>query len=516
MFDMLNLLLRIKVNLFLNSIKEINTWIKYFSYLGILLVFKELISSNNFINDLFEQKIHPDNTFYMDVFIIVFFSISIINIFTLFFFNSDLQEKFALMRFPLSLKKIIFLELFSINISFISFIFFIIYLSIFFFFKSFNLNDFLLFFLNVTLLNFLIINLYYLLKNSLNIFFISLKKRVIFTLFLLSFIYVAIRLSYLIPLSPDVFSHISSCLNYYPTSVLHNFLINDFPNNFAFTFFYFISLNFLIFLINFILIKKNKKQVKVSLNNVKKNKSSVFNFISNPLLKKNLLYFVRSPKMTINFILSIVFFLFIVFPVFQSDFISSKEISILIMMFLLVQVSYLAIYGGNYFGQEYSGIVNYFIFPISFKMVILSKILLPLLFVLIFFLLSSIVLIILKITFWYYVLYSTISLFQFFTLNIVFSICSFYFPRNISFTQVNGLNTSFTVLVVTIIILFIHLTFLIFVLSYLAFYLQAIVVFLLLTSVYIIIRYRMKILKHLEKIYHYKKKVIIKECIKKH
>lgn len=455
-------LLILRKNRFMNSLTKVDTWIKIVSLLFVLYIFINSVQSSVFLVDVIETKFSRHTEYQAALFNIIFFMIFALNVFTIFFMgNSDnyLSKSTALRRMPISIKVSVLCDIIAGVGEVFNVVFIPLYFSVYFLVGNvFTIGNIFLFSAIFILFIIFISNTIYLLV-GLSTLFVPYKHKALIALLggVLIFVLLTVFINQSSLLTKGSIIGIGSFLTIFPTGVFiyvsQSLAENNFFLTFVIIFFYFTLINILFFVLNVILIKKNVKAPILPF--INRRKKSFWSKISiNPLLRKNVLYFLRSPKMIVNSFLFFVFYVITLISSLSSESIdvSSDKTLLLIITFISVHVVSVLISGGNVFGHEFSAVINYFFAPISLQRVLVAKIFIPIGYAVINFLISVVVLIYFHISLLDFLLYWSLVLLItliFVLLGLVFSI---YLPRTISFTALNGLNTSLITAILSLIL----------------------------------------------------------------
>lgn len=309
-------LLILRKNRFMYSLTKVDTWIKIVSLLIVVYIFVNSVQSSAFIVNLVKTKLSYGSEHQTALFNIILFLVLVLNVFTIFFIsNSDkyLSNSSALRRMPVSVKASVLCDITAgvgevLNVVFIPFYFSVYFLAG----NTFSLSNILLFSVVYVLFIVFISNTIYIIVNISKLFITS-KYKSIVTIFLMILIFAVVEffINRSSLLTNESIISIGSLLKFSPTGAIIHFAQSLAANNFFLTFltifFYFILINIIFFALNVILMKKNVKAAILPFTN--RYKKSFWSKISiNPLLRKNVLYFLRSPKMIANSILLFVFY----------------------------------------------------------------------------------------------------------------------------------------------------------------------------------------------------------------
>lgn len=524
-------LLKLKWNLFWNSVKRIKTWINVISLIFVLILLFNSIQSSSFIVETFRTQFPTDNKYFNSLFNVILFFVFISNIFAAFFFgnlSNSLTSISTLARYPISLNKIVFYHIITGFGEIFNILFIPIYIAAYFVAgNKFFSTNFLFFIILLLFLIFFINNVFQILRNIAS-FLVSFNKfQWIIPPFIVIFIIITVELFPRLPsflLTKDNIIRFSDFLTIFPSSVFFDFIKNTAIrfslSNFVLNLAYFVIINYLILIINIYFTKKlySINYGKIS-SQMWRNKRFLFNFISiiniNPIIKKNIIYFLRSPKMLVNIIFLLVGCLSIVIPVLlrKSNYNEFSEILIsLKIMFLSFQTIIILILGGNIFGQEYNGIINYFIRPILPQNILTAKMIIPFILAIFNLFFSTIVLIFLNEKLVDYLLYISILFSSSMIFIFIGTFLSIHFPKSIPYYQINGLNTSLVTMFLSFLLLLLFAGIQIVLFSITDYLTKSIIIITLFIVGIIIIYYAKKILFKLSKILIYQKEKIILLC----
>lgn len=465
-------LISIKKKLLLYSFKKLDNWIRVVTIVLVALLFFNSIQSSSFIVQFIKTQFNANSTYFYPLFNILLFVFFISNILSTYFLSGSKFSQIlfkTLLHYPISFKKIILYEIISglgeiFNLLFIPF-----YIAAYFIAgNSFSLINFVPFIFILILFLFCISSIIALIK-SISSLLVSLKKFKIIISFLAIVATVVILLIIkelpLLVLSKENIIQLNNYFNFSPSEILANYIfaIKSGSNfgNFIITFSYFFIVNILLFSINIKLLKRLKKNYYfpkvLSISNNKFSISTLIErLVKNPITKKDTIYFFRSPRGLINQALFIWTYLSLLY-LFLTQSMSSTELAqglILIQtLFFIFHTIIIIKYGGNIFGYDYRGVINYFIRPITYTTLLRSKNNYYNYLLLINFLFTSIYLFILGIHITDYVFYISFLTITFFVLRIGSSFLSIYFPKRIDFYKLGGFNISFVTTFVALFLL---------------------------------------------------------------
>ena len=304
-------LLKLKKNIFLNSLKKYDTWMKIISGTLLFIIFFYSLQLLNNIVIIFKGQFSLTNEYRNAIFDMAMFSFFILNVFAV-FFMSNLTTKTTisvLSRFPISLNEIIIYCLVESYMEYFNIFFILLYFSIYFLIGGVILSlNFMLFCMIFILFSFLVNNTIFLIRNVANLILYFHRPPKIAMFIIIAMILLAVVI---IPIFSSIFSFaynvikLSTLLSFSPSSIFSFFIKNiGLPNlftRFMLTASYFVIFNYVIYIINLNSLKK-LFSVKFAVSPMKVlSKKSFFSFtianISiNPIFRKNIIYFFRSPN----------------------------------------------------------------------------------------------------------------------------------------------------------------------------------------------------------------------------
>lgn len=392
------------------------------------------------------------------------FAIFLLNIYTNFFFGAASSLSRSLIFYPVIKKKIIFFEALTDTFNLFNLPYFGIYFSTYLLFNdSFLSLHFIKFIVILFLFLFLIGALIFFFRYIILIYFVAHPKKKIFQILSLVLFIILLQLFLNSKTDDNIAIKLYHFLIYFPTGKFleSQIIVAGSYVEFAKIFFYFIFLNLLFFIVNIFLWKKSfrakeefnaapkfrilKFQVPKFLIDLKKN---VFKNL-HPLLKKEILYHSRSPR--IIFLLIVLLFgysaLFYL-AVFTGDMGNKFEaLHTIKNMGLFFHAILIQIYSGNIFRFDSPGVKSYFILPVSAKDIINSKSAATYYFLFLNFVFISATLIFLRIQLIDYFVFLALLLFIFCVFQVPAILVSIYFPKKVNVNTVNGLNISLIALI---------------------------------------------------------------------
>lgn len=521
-------LIKLKVNHFGYSLKKLDTWIKIVSLLFVFYIFINSVQSSVFMVDLLKTKLAYCGEYQNALFNINLFIIFVLNVFSIFFMGSSnnyLSNHSALLRMPISIKKIVLSDIIAGVSDIFNVVFFPFYFSVYFLIGNiFILSNILLFSIVLVLFIIFTSNTIYLIAGIFKLLVIPSKHKSIIALF--SVILVLAVLKFIINqsslLTKEYIINIGSFLSVFPTGAIIHFAQGLATNNSFFTFLavlsYFVLINIILFALNIIVIKKVTYMNKVYFDS-RREKPLLSIVRINPFLRKNVLYFLRSPKMIANAFLIFVFYTITLVPMLSSNSIdtsSNETMLALIITFLSIHVVSVLIFGGNVFGHEFSAVINYFFAPISLQQVLVAKMFIPICYTMINFLIGAFVLIYSHISLLNFLLYLVVIFFSsliFILLGLLFSI---YFPKAISYTTMNGLNTSLITVILSLVLTLLFAAVSVIIFGVVSTVLKVVIVIMLFAIGFILLFYYKGILYNISKIFVQQKERLISVCQKKY
>jgi len=523
-------LIKLRINFFVNSLKKFDTWLKIVSLFFFCYVFINSLQSSVFMSDLLKAKHIQFGEYQNALLNIILFIVFVLNVFLTLFMGSSynsLSNNSTLQRLPIAKNNIIISDIIAgvfdiFNVLFIP-LYFLVY---FFIIDTFNIGNFILFSAVLILFLILVSNIIYLLTSVLKYLVVQSKNKAISALLTITLILAlpGIITKNSVLITKESIIYLGSFLTISPTGAIIHLIYSMRGNIHVFTFFsilsYFVLLNIILFYLNKSLIQKNQNLNKVFFGGRRKRTLLNLLRINNPFIRKNVFYFLRSPKMTVNAFFFFAFYPIILFPFLSSsssiDAISDNALIAIILTFLGIHSISILIWGSNVFAHEYSSVINYFIAPVLLRNALFAKTVIPLFYATLNFIIASFVLIYLHVSFLNLILFwglLFVSCLVFIQLGFLLSI---YFPKAISFTSINGMNTSLISAVLSLIltIIFVSVSSRIYGVGSLV--LKEVIIFILFSSWLIVFFYYKKIFHNISKIFAQQKGRIILSCQKKY
>jgi len=452
-------LIKIQSKIFINNFAKINSIIKII-YIFVLIYI--LFNYNQTSKLLIEYiKIHfnkDDRQFYV-IANILLFVIFFTNLFSVFFLSIGRTLSNHLKFFPISYRKIVIYEI-LVGIFDISNLLFVgIYFAVYFiFYNTLFTVSFLKFFFLFILFILLISNISFFIKSLVQYYFVFNRKKKVFQI--ITIILFVVLLKYLIALNISDLNllKLSGVLNYSPSGKYLQLLFNtqaSLPIIIKISF-YFLFLNVLFFVVNISFTKKLLRinySNSIGTNTSKTNLSLLQLFTKlkiNPLQKKEILYHLRSYKMSINFLFIILLYpIFLCLIIFRGDFGNGKELLLILKNIgLLSQLFIIVTLSGNIFRFGSQDTKTSFLLPISSTNLIASKASITYLLLSMNYFYISIGLFYSRISFFNYLFFIALLLITFYSFHYFAIFLSIYFPKELNMNALNGLNISLVTLLV--------------------------------------------------------------------
>lgn len=462
------LLSSLKKKEFFYSFKKRDFWIRVVTAIAVVYLVLNSISSSSFLVQFIKDNFHLSSTNFIPIFNIVLFFVFLCNIAAIIFLgtaNYDQSFIKIFLRFPISLKQIIFFRTISVSSELVNIIFLPLYISAYFIAgNSINFTGVLVFLL-VLLLFLLCLNSLIEFLRNITSAIISLKKyKNIF--WFLTFVFTL----FIIVIIPKIFTYftnqesikkISDVLFYFPTGVFTKSLFslngNITVSQLYLYIFYFVLLGVMLFAANLLLVKfyKNRDFGKVNVKS-KLTRPKVSNFIHKIKLgafeEKNLIYLFRGPRPLLNAFGFIFIEIYLVyFATAKVNDGTIKNIYVLFSIIIYLQSLIIIANAANFFAYDYSGIINYFFRPLKIRSFINSKILIVNIFTIINTLSLIYLGLLLKLNAIDIVLQFDLLFFTYLVFLIIAIIISFYFPKVVGFYSIMGMNMSILSVIIGII-----------------------------------------------------------------
>lgn len=455
-------LVRINKNVLFNSLKKIDDWIKVLSIALLIYLLIKTITSASMFSLLLKFQLTPDNKYFFHVLNVLLFILLIANIFASFYFsasNHSNKVSLKLQYYPVGELTAVVIGIVIGMIDLFNLIFIPIYTAILFTMGNFNSAGEIIFSIIILLLFILSVNgIIYLLNNLYPLLISSGKMKKIFnyvTIFLIFFLFLSLRQLTIFLNNSENIIIISNLCTYFPSGIFAKYILSGSKYfsvaNTITALIYFLVFDILVVALNIFIHKKLKKRRLFQNNTALKPKvfsipSIIEKYVSNPIIKKDLIYVYRSTRELVNFGMIILFYFYFAYFIFIKGVSSFKIQHNLVMaqsMFLFFQVLFTLKFYSNFFGYDYSGVINYYCKPIGSEFVIKSKtnsyshlIWFNIIF-------ASIFLFILKIKGVEFLLFINLMLFVFLISKFLGAVLSVYFPKSINFNGLTGANFSF-------------------------------------------------------------------------
>ncbi len=427
------------------------------------------ITAGTFVTQFIKANFDLASQNFIPVLNIVLFVLFSVNIILIIFLGTARYDQSAikiLLRYPISLKQIIFFRTLAVSAEVINILFLPLYIAAYFIAgNSFN-------FTSVTLFLFILMSFLFCINSiieslrNLTSAIISLNKFKFFFWSFSAFLMTAfvLMLSKIPAFFSDEqsikkFSEILFCL---PTGIFTEslFALKE-QINISQIFFYVLYLilfSTILYAINLALVKfyknrdfgkkETKKKFKIPVISKLLGKTSL-----GPFAKKNIYYFYRSPRRLINILAIIgyeIWLMFIVTVKIQTK--GSHDSHIISCLTILFESGLIFANAGNFFAFDYSGIINYFFRPLKTENLIKSKILITNLLVMFNGLVFIYFVFLLRINIYDVLLQINILVFVYFVSLFVAVLLSFYFPKEVGFYAIMGMNAPFPAVLISILI----------------------------------------------------------------
>lgn len=275
------------------------------------------------------------------------------------------------------------------------------------------------------------------------------------------FLLVIQKLPSLLPTKESILAF-SNVLNYFPSGNFcyylkatdTGFIFGGFANAFIYLL---IAISFL-FVINLKLIKILKtKSFGLTSSTKHKRKVNPLSFISNlkvnPLVKKNIIYTIRSPRTLVGTLYLLGLYIFALVAVLIKSPDSTKGLKFALLLIPVFQVVNFVGIGANIFAYDYEGVISYFIYPITSNDLVKSKYFIPIFFACINMIFGSIFLFLFKIDMRDFIFLTSFLIIISFIFMGIGYLLSVYFPKSVGFYSMIGPAISFSTLIITLILL---------------------------------------------------------------
>jgi len=457
-------ILKIQTKIFINNLAKINSILKIIYFFAFIFILFNYSQTGRFLINYIKVHFNRADAHFYEIANLLFFAIFLLNLLSVFFVGTGNTLSKQLKFFPISLSKIVSYEILTGIFDITNLMFVGIYISIYFMFaETFLLLSFFKFFIIFSLFVLLVSNISFFIKNIVsNYFALHRKKKIIQIISIILFI---VCFQYLQTLKINNFNltKFSGILNHYPSGRYLLFGFKAQPSSLFFlgTLTYFLFFNLMFLLVNASLTKK-----LLRINNAgaaKSNKIKTIFSVSyyvknskfNTLQKKEILYHLRSYKMSINFFfLFLCYTLFLYLLLFNKNLGNIKELlSTLQNIGLFFHIIIIVSLTGNIFRFGDLDLKPYFLFPISTIELISSKVIITYLWLVVNFIVVTIGLFHSGITFSNYLFYIALLLITFYLFHFLAILLSIYFPKKLNMDAINGLNLSFVTLLIFVPIL---------------------------------------------------------------
>ncbi len=463
-------ILKLQTRIILNSIQKQNFILKLIAFFAMLFaIFGYYQSADIFTNFLKLNFDIRDEVFLRNLHSFLF-AVFMVNIYTNFFFGTSPPLSRNLLYYPIRKKKIIFFEMLTDTFNLFNLPYFGIYFAAYFLFNDSIFSPNLIKFIVILFLFlFLIGSLIFFFRYIILIYFVAHPKRKIFQIASLVLFIILLQLFLNFKTDENIAIKFYNFLIFLPTGKFLEWQITGMNSlvGFAKIFFYFIILIVSFFIINSFLWKKSFRAME-GFNTAPKIKILKFHtpkfFIDlkknvfedlHPLLKKEILYHSRSPR--IIFLLIIILFGYsaiFYLAIFEGDIGNEFEaLHTVKNMGLFFHAIIILTNSGNIFRFDSPGVKSYFILPVSAKDIINLKSAATYFFLFLNFIFISVTLIFLRIQLIDYFVYLALVLFTFCVFQVPALLASIYFPKKVNINTVNGLNISIIALIISVLLL---------------------------------------------------------------
>lgn len=468
-FKILLQLSSLKKKEFIHSFKKSDFWVKAVTVVFIVYFAVNSITASSFIAQFVKNNFKLTSQNFTPVFNVVLFVIFLFNIIAIIFLGTakyDQSNIKTLLRYPIALKQIIFFRTLSVSAEIINILFVPFYIAAYFIAgNAFDYSSVILFLFILLLFLFCVNSIIEFLRN-LAAAIIS-PKRFKFLFWSFSFV-LTLVIVLIISKIPYFFSNeqsikkLSDILFYFPTGIFTKsiFALGGQSNISQILVYalYLILFSVILFVINLALVKFYKNRDFGKAKKEKKLKEPVIPKLLNktsldPFAKKNVFYFYRSPRGLLNILIFIIYEIWFVFLVTARIQVKSSHHSYIVICFtILFESALLFAYAGNFFAFDYSGVINYFFRPLKTENLIKSKILLPNILVIFNGLVFIYFVFLLRMNIYDVLLQINILIFVYFVSLFVAVLLSFYFPKEVGFYAIMGMNAPFFAVLISIII----------------------------------------------------------------
>jgi len=450
----------IKRKILFNSFKKSDSVATLLTvFLLAIVAYYSIVSSGVFAAVL-KQLLHRDSDVFIPAVNLVLFLIFVINILAPLFLGGVQDKKNilnVLLHFPFTVPKIVFFEVLSGMGDLLVVCFLPLYVAVFWLVTPvFQWSGFALFLPGLVLFWFMISNIVVLLKTSVNLLLSNrVLKRILF--FLYSVILFQIMLSPELPFGGKLMQKstlllMSPIIAVTPSGIFLSYLQSLTSSvkviHWTLTFLLLSALNVLILAGNlWLAMYWRGRRVKLSGASSTAKGRSIFKRIfylipMAPFLKKDIIYIIRSPRMMANFLLPLVW----IFFYWRHP--QSKEI---VPLSMLLFFGMIGLYASNMFSFEFSGIVNYFMRPVTAPKKLKNKAQVFSIMALIAMLVLLPKLVLLDVR--YLVLVAALFMFYYFLFLYVGLVVSVYFPFAVGYRALWGRQVSFPTVAIFLILI---------------------------------------------------------------
>ena len=456
---------------FIHAFKKSDFWVRVVTVAFFIYFAINSITTSGFLIQFIKNNFDRGSQNFIPVFNIILFVLFLCNLIAIIFLGTakyDQSSLKTLLRYPVTLKQIIFFRTLSVSAELLNIIFIPFYIAAYFIAGNHFYFAGIMLFLFILLLFLLSINSIIEFLRNFTAAIISLRKfKFLFWLF--SFL-LTLAIVLIIPKIPAFIANaqnikeISGVLFYLPTGIFAKAVValNSQNNTVQIIVYilYLILFSAALFVINFLLVKFYKNRDFGKAKKEKKIKKPVIPALLNktgvgPFEKKNLIYLYRSPRALLN-VLAI-----IGYEVLLAYFVSvhlndkaSPNIYIALSFTVLFQSLIILAYAGNFFSFDYTGIINYFFRPLKTEKLIKSKLLIVNILVFFNMLVFIYFTLVLKINRYDFLLQANFLVLTYFIPMFFAVLLSFYFPKTVGFYAMMGTNASLATVLISMIISF--------------------------------------------------------------
>lgn len=453
-------ILSLRKRLFLNHLRKTWSWLKVISVSLITLWIINFIVSGSYIGKLLYENYLHENIYFAPLLIIVsslvFALTVIISVFAGGMVNHQ-DTSVTLLHYPIPRKLMVISDIISECSEPFSFLCFATYGILYFLAgNGLKLIPLLLFTGIFISFIFLLCCVIHLIKSGLALLVHSGLYRIFRWVFPLVFSLTVIYCLKIVSIKItdiNTLQGFSNLLELLPSGVYAKFVISlnsgGLWQDFLFSFTYMSAVNILLLYSNYIVTAHIENRMFRQLHRTIPGAESMFSGFRlsfNPVFRKSLLYFFRSPKRVLNVLALFSFYIpflyyLILLPIPASD--KFSLILITELSFFFFHSSLILLLEGNFFGYDYSGVVNYYFLPVRLSDVIISKSMLSLCLAGINYLFAIFSLLLLDTSLSDLLLYTSFSFFTFFVFQFISIWLSILYPQKVEFYQIwGGINTA--------------------------------------------------------------------------